>query len=166
MKYYYKYVTLLLSLVMAFVSYAQDPENIKQYEDRLQVSPQVWQFATYGSKEQQLYTGTVSVDIPIYTYQDPDFEIPIALSYASNGYKPNQQAGTSGLSWALKAGGYITRRVVGLRDDMDAHKYAGYYKRHLYGVNPRENGISLFDYQVIDIQVLAYISDFISLTLD
>lgn len=50
MKYYYKYVTLLLSLVMAFVSYAQDPENIKQYEDRLQVSPQVWQFARTAAR--------------------------------------------------------------------------------------------------------------------
>ena len=166
MKYYYKYVTLLLSLAMAFVSYAQDPENIKQYEDRLQVSPQVWQFATYGSKEQQLYTGTVNLDIPIYTYQDPDFEIPITLSYASNGYKPNQQAGTSGLGWALKAGGYITRRVVGLRDDMDAVTYAGYYKRHLYGVNPRENGVRLFDYRVEHKDVINYMSDFISLVLD
>lgn len=166
MKYYYKHATLLMSLAIVFVSYAQDPENIKQYEDRLQVSPQVWQFATYGSKEQQLYTGTINLDIPIYTYKDPDFEIPITLSYASNGYKPNQQAGTSGLGWALKAGGYITRKVVGLRDDMDEVIYSGYYKRYLYGVNPREDGIALFNYRVMHRDVLAYVSDFISLTLD
>lgn len=64
-----------------------------------------------------LYTGTVRADIPLYTYRDVDFEIPVALTYSSNGLLPNVQAGSSGLGWFLSAGGTITREVNGFPDE-------------------------------------------------
>ena len=56
-------------------------------------SPQAWSFMKYRGDTPDLYTGTMSVSIPIYTYQDQDFTLPISLNYASNGYIPNVQAG-------------------------------------------------------------------------
>lgn len=79
--------------------------------------PQVWGMIKHGGLSPDLYTGTVRAEIPIYIYTDPDFEIPVSLSYASNGYMPNTQANFVGLGWSLDAGGCITRRVQGERDD-------------------------------------------------
>lgn len=86
--------------------------------------PQVWGMIKYGGLTPDLYTGTVRAEIPIYTYTDPDFEIPVSLTYASNGYMPNTQANFCGLGWSLNAGGCITRRVQGERDELGN---AGFY---------------------------------------
>ncbi|MFV0420285.1 MAG: hypothetical protein ACK5KT_16365 [Dysgonomonas sp.] len=72
----------------------------------------------YGSKEQNLYSGTVTQNIPIYSYQDMDFNIPISLNYASNGYLPGIQASQVGLGWYLNVGGNIMRQVRELPDDL------------------------------------------------
>lgn len=99
--------------------------------------PDAWQFMRYGGSMPNLYTGTVNVKIPIYAYKDNDFELPIALSYASNGYRPNEQQGIVGLGWTLSVGGMITREVVGVPDDysdfskLENEHRRGYYFYHL-----------------------------------
>lgn len=81
-------------------------------------STTVWQQMKYNNVAgASLYTGTVNVNIPLYEYKDTDFDIPISLGYASNGYKPNIQAGVVGHDWSLNAGGSITRVVRGLPDE-------------------------------------------------
>lgn len=80
-------------------------------------APDVWQFMKYGNHQPSLYTGTVNVSIPIYTYEDKDFKIPISVDYASNGFIPNQQTGILGMGWGLNAGGCITREVREVPDD-------------------------------------------------
>ena len=83
-----------------------------------QPSTTVWQQMKYNNVAgASLYTGTVNVNIPLYEYQDADFDIPITLGYASGGYKPNIQAGVVGHDWSLNAGGVITRVVRGLPDE-------------------------------------------------
>lgn len=77
-----------------------------------------WSFAKYGKVEPTLYTGTVNVSIPFYTYKDSDFEIPVSFIYRSNGCLPNDRAGIMGPGWQLDAGGLITREVRGVPDDM------------------------------------------------
>lgn len=92
-------------------------------------SAQMWSFMKYGSKEQNLYSGTVTQDIPIYTYQDMDFNIPIFLNYASNGYLPGIQASQVGLGWYLNVGGNIMRQVRELPDDLSedvSYYYSNY----------------------------------------
>lgn len=137
MKHFIRVFTILLSLLIGIESRADElgPNaggGIRN--DVIITSPQPWTFPIYRSGEQNLYTGTASVNIPIYTYKDPDFEIPVTLCYASNGLKPNQQAGSVGLGWTVLAGGYITRRVVGIRDDYDVTGwYKGYYVYHQNG---------------------------------
>ena len=84
--------------------------------DRYTSSPQTWSEMKFGGATPNLYTGTVSVSIPMYTYQDPDFTIPVSLSYGSNGYTPSVQANYVGLGWALNAGGQIVQEVRGISD--------------------------------------------------
>lgn len=80
-------------------------------------SVDVWNFMKYGDVGTNLYTGTLNLKIPFYTYKDADFEIPISFDYSSNGYMPNIRTGILGLGWNLNAGGYITREVKGLPDE-------------------------------------------------
>lgn len=80
-------------------------------------SAQASQFTKYGKYNPQLYTGTLSLSIPIYTYKDKDFEIPVSLDYSYNGLIANKQASEVGLGWSLGCGGYITREVRGIPDE-------------------------------------------------
>ena len=100
--------------VFSGICVSAQPKYLNQY---MAPEPQTWSFIKYGGLTPDLYTGTVRAVIPVYTYKDPDFEIPVTLSYASNGFMPNVQANNVGLGWSLNAGGCITRRVRGIKDD-------------------------------------------------
>ncbi len=80
-------------------------------------TPQTWSFMRYGATPVDYYTGTARVDVPLYTYSDNDFDIPISASYASTGFQPQRQTGILGLNWFLNCSGSITREVRGLPDD-------------------------------------------------
>ncbi len=83
----------------------------------LPASPQAWAMNRYGNESIDLYTGTVGVSLPVYTYADDDFTIPVSINYSSDGYRPNIQSGPLGLGWNLSLGGAITREVRGIPDD-------------------------------------------------
>ena len=85
----------------------------------------------YGNAEVNPYSGTVGTSIPIYTYQDDDFTIPISIDYASSGYKPNIPTGVVGLGWYLNVGGVITLRKSEVFRMMDVLPF-NYYS---YGFN-------------------------------
>ena len=110
------------------------PGQEKVLGDYVVSDPQVWSFMKYGGSTPDLYTGTVRAEIPVYNYSDPDFEIPVSLTYASNGYMPNVMANYVGLGWTLSAGGVITRQVQGIRDNEEvyssssSHYLQGYYR--------------------------------------
>lgn len=111
---------ILLSCVPRPISAQEDGAyQIPGYKDRFlnPVSPDVWSMIKYGNAEVNPYSGTVGTSIPIYTYQDDDFTIPISIDYASSGYKPNIPTGVVGLGWYLNAAGVITREVRGIPDD-------------------------------------------------
>jgi YD repeat-containing protein len=82
-------------------------------------SPQIYDFVSYGNQQISHYIGQTKVTIPIHTYQDYNFEIPIFLSYNSAGFMPNKHESIVGLNWALNAGGAIIRKVNGVPDDKD-----------------------------------------------
>lgn len=103
-----------------------NPANYLPGSDIGVASPQHWNLMKYGGSTPHLYTGTVSLSIPVYMYQDMDFTVPISLNYASNGYVPNVQAGEVGLNWYLDAGGCITREVRGIPDEYSSENISGY----------------------------------------
>lgn len=81
-------------------------------------SPQISDMFRYGNVETSLFTGKLNLEIPIYTLNDPDFNLDIALRYNSEGFKPTKQSGYVGCGWFLEAGGCITREVKGFADEM------------------------------------------------
>lgn len=89
------------------------PTNIASYAP----TPQTWAFIRYGSNPVDYYTGKAMVNVPIYTYKDNDFELPISASYVSEGFVPSRQTGILGLNWFLNCGGAISREIVGIPDD-------------------------------------------------
>ena len=86
-------------------------------------SADAWSFIQYGEVNPSLYTGTLRLSIPFYTYKDPDFELPISFDYATNGHIPNIVPGVLGPDWTLNAGGYIAREIRGVPDDKDGNVY-------------------------------------------
>lgn len=89
------------------------PTNMASYAP----TPQTWAFIRYGSNPVDYYTGKAMVNVPIYTYKDNDFELPISASYVSEGFVPSRQTGILGLNWFLNCGGAISREIVGIPDD-------------------------------------------------
>lgn len=90
-------------------------------------SPEAEAFATYGSHEVSLYTGTPNIAVPIYTIEGKEFSLPINLSYNASGIKVNQLATNVGLGWNLTAGGMISRIVNGNVDDYDKSLSSPHY---------------------------------------
>lgn len=122
----YKLITLCMSCCLVLTAQAQ---TIFSVEETIQ-TPQTQSFVRYGNNPVDLYTGTTGVSIPVYTYKDNDFEIPISLEYASNGLVANHQTGILGQGWYLNTGGVITRTVVGIPDENHDIAMAGYYDYH------------------------------------
>jgi len=72
-----------------------------------------------------LYTGTASINVPLYTLASRELSVPVSLSYVSSrGIKVQDVSNYVGIGWQLTAGGRITRMVRGLPDDMP-HGYIG-----------------------------------------
>jgi YD repeat-containing protein len=80
-------------------------------------SPNAASLGKYGDVPVGRYTGVPDLSIPLYTIALGDFQMPIGLSYHSQGLKVEEKSGNIGLSWTLNAGGVITRTVKGLADE-------------------------------------------------
>ena len=94
-------------------TYGESPFPLSQYAP----TPHAMEMTRHGHLSSNLNGGTMEYAVPVYTIEDRDFTIPIALNYSSGGFRPNQQTGEAGLGWTLLAGGAITREIVGI-DDM------------------------------------------------
>ena len=122
-----------VSIRIAFNAAAQPVESFRASTN---ITPQVesFQIAKSGDLTPSLYTGAMAYSLPLYTYSDPDFDIPVSLDYNYDGYKVARSSGAVGLGWALNCGGVITREIRGLKDeyvmdnfDGDNHTRYGYY---------------------------------------
>lgn len=111
-------------LVSNFFCMAQMNEITKLPEIQPK-NPQAFQFTKFGEIPVGKYSGTLDFSIPIYTIKANGIEIPITLSYQSNGIKVIEEAGWAGLGWDISAGGSIVQNVIGTDD-------YGRYKRRLY----------------------------------
>lgn len=80
-------------------------------------SPNAAALGEYGRTPVGLATGTPQVSIPLYTLKTQNLELPLELSYSSNGVKVDQIASRTGVDWVLNAGGVITRTVYGSPDE-------------------------------------------------
>ncbi len=107
----------------------QDPT-----EKRTPNSPIASELGKYGQIPIGLITGVPMINIPLYNYTAGELQIPVSLSYSSNGVKVDQMSTSVGLGWVLNAGGVITRVVKDQPDeeeievypDKDIHQYGIY----------------------------------------
>ena len=112
----FRTLTLILCLIGFYplTSYAQ----LTLVNEPDKPSVQASEMTRYGKLTPQLYTGKVSVTVPIYTYRNSRFTLPISLDYSYNGLIPNRQTGILGLGWTLSCAGSITREVRGIPDEL------------------------------------------------
>ncbi|UOY06001.1 RHS repeat protein [Muricauda sp. SCSIO 64092] len=82
------------------------------------VAPNTAELQKYVDVPVKPYTGVAEIAIPLYTISYAGMEVPIALNYHPSGIKVSEEASWVGLGWSLAAGGSISRKVVGLPDDL------------------------------------------------
>lgn len=80
-------------------------------------SPTATEFVKYQRIPVSYFNGLPSINIPLYTAQSKDLELPLSLNYYASGIKVNQYPTYVGLGWNLNAGGCITRVVNGSADE-------------------------------------------------
>ena len=114
------FLLLAILIIGELRTYAQ----LRMGNEPSRPSADSWEMVKYGEIEPSLYTGTINLHIPFYTYKDNDFEIPISFNYASNGCIPNSRPGVLGPGWILEAGGVIIREIRGIPDNVDENSIA------------------------------------------
>lgn len=80
-------------------------------------SPTATEFVKYQRIPVSYFNGLPSINIPLYTAQSKDLELPLSLNYYASGIKVNQYPTYVGLGWNLNAGGCITRVINGKADE-------------------------------------------------
>ncbi|TDQ11561.1 hypothetical protein [Pedobacter metabolipauper] len=83
-----------------------------------QVPPNAASLGKFGEHPVGFYTGTPSINIPIYELNIGRIKLPIGLSYHAGGIKVEEMASSVGLGWALNSGGVITRSIKGMPDEI------------------------------------------------
>lgn len=126
---------MLLAMLLCGIAEAQNPE-LFSFNPDITPSVETFQIQKHGNLTPSLYTGAMALTIPLYTYHDEDFTIPITLEYNFDGYRPAVHSGTVGYGWALNCGGVITREVRGYPDEANGEEgdFHGYYETIRLGI--------------------------------
>ena len=159
MKYYFR--KLLLVIASSPIIMNVHPNNTRNLEgfdynagafyNVNSVSPNVADMFRYGEFQTSLFTGRMHQSIPIYTLDDPDFRMDIALHYNAEGFKPRKHSGYVGYNWFLEAGGCITREVNGAPDEIKGIEAGASYHVGVEGMyhfitqNTNANNLNLGD---------------------
>jgi len=85
--------------------------------DDVFATPSVQAFHESNLIPENLYTGKIGVNIPIYNVTIDGIDVPISLSYNTSGIKVSDIASNVGLGWSLNANGSILKVVRDLSDD-------------------------------------------------
>ena len=66
-----------------FVGFAQKVHPFDPYygyAENVMPSVEAFSMSKYGMASPSLYTGSMSYEVPLYMYADPDFQIPLTLT--------------------------------------------------------------------------------------
>ena len=131
----------LFALVFSLVTIYTNAEDFFNFNT---VSAQVADIFRYGEFGTSLFTGRMQQTIPIYTLDDPDFKMNIALHYNAEGFKSRKHSGPVGYNWFLEAGGCITREVNGFPDEIFRYR-SPFHEEGMYHFVTRVNDIDKND---------------------
>ena len=111
-------VTFAMIAITSASLHAQMTAEPFSYNTDITPSVETWKMTRHGSLRPSLHTGSMSYSLPLYTYTDEDFSIPMSLEYSYSGFRPSVHSGAVALGWTLNCGGAITREVRGLPDEI------------------------------------------------
>lgn len=81
-------------------------------------APDAASLASFGNIPVSYFSGQPSINIPLYTFNVRELEMPILLAYDASGVQMNTIPSWTGHNWTLVAGGVITRAVHGNPDEI------------------------------------------------
>lgn len=111
-------ITLLLVFIISSGSVFSQ-ETLKGYMPSVAApSPTAFSFMNYGNIPVEGYDGSFTTSVPLFSERYRDVDIPINLSYRSNGVPIDALSGIMGTDWTLNAGGAVTRVMRGIPDDL------------------------------------------------
>ncbi|NDK57358.1 hypothetical protein [Pontibacter fetidus] len=118
---------LLVFLLIFFNSLGQSVAQNEAYDagynNFVPPSPTAYELGKYGQIPVSLSTGTPNISVPLHTFSTSNLQLPVSLSYNSNGIKVDQVASWVGLGWSLNAGGVVTRIVRDRPDEDNSFPY-------------------------------------------
>ncbi len=79
----------------------------------------------FGDYPVSYFSGLPQISIPVYQIEAGSIKVPISIDYHASGIKITDAASWVGLGWALSAGGEITRRMMGAREDENSGFLSG-----------------------------------------
>lgn len=109
-------ITLLMVGTFSQQLYAQ-VQQVPNVPKVIPPSPEAATLLQHSPVNVSLYTGTPNISVPFHTISHGGVEVPISLSYSSDGIRVDNIASWAGLGWSLNAGGIISRTVNKLPDD-------------------------------------------------
>jgi YD repeat-containing protein len=112
------FVSLVITVLFITVYPGYGQSTIYMQDDRLPVSPTSASFSKYGGFNSELYTGNVSVSVPILILTDGDLSLPISLNTNTGSIRVSEIPGWVGVGWNISTGGVITRKTNDYPDDL------------------------------------------------
>ncbi len=120
-----KFFYLFITCTTVFFSYSQEGQDSQERQDfdlnnyiKIPNSPEATAFLKYGSTPVNLFRGVPDINIPIHEISSGNITMPISLSYDASGIQVSQISTWIGLGWNLNSGGVISRRVMGVPDNV------------------------------------------------
>ncbi len=112
-------IILIVFLISMYNVHSQNLNYQNELERMIKIpkTPEAEAFAKYGNTSVNMYSGTPTVSIPIYTISGRELDLPISLTYDASGVKVSQLASQVGLNWNLNVGGRVSRTINGMVDD-------------------------------------------------
>jgi YD repeat-containing protein len=101
----------VIFLALSAIARGQNSEfTVQDYHPE---SPTAFQFLKYTELPVSEYTGIPNISVPVYTIKEDGLEIPLKLTYHSNGFRVSEEAGWVGLGWDLSVGSIVQQINTG-----------------------------------------------------
>ena len=113
----YKKLLLTTFLLICYVEIATAQVSSNYKPQNAVASPTAAGLAKQANQTPNLYNGTVSVDIPLFSLQENQLSLSASMNYNTGGIPVNDYGTWLGLGWNLNCGGVITRKVNGFTDE-------------------------------------------------
>ncbi len=138
-----KYIlSTLLTFVIIFGSAQFVTSNLNKF-DITQKTPDASQLSKFTDIPNATFTGTSGVEIPIYTINTGDYQLPIDLKYHISGIRVNETSTKVGLGWSLVTGGISLSKQIFGRDDRGWIPYVNPSSFHP-DYNETDNGLASY----------------------